>query len=92
MAGASETASNIYSERVKWTCCGATYPRQELVFFTQTALLYVVAVTAIANLTFGNRDDLTLWTSLLASAIGCMSPSPAFRKQKTYKPTLKEPC
>lgn len=91
MAGATETDSDISSERMKWTCCGKVYPRQELVYFTQTTLLYIVTLTAIVNLTFGNRDDITLWASLLGSAIGTMLPAPAFRKQKTFKPILKEP-
>ncbi len=80
---------------MKWTCCGETYPRQEIVFFTQAILLYAVTLAAIANLSFGNRDDITLWASLLASAIGYMLPAPSFGSRKTIASSPlqpKEPC
>jgi hypothetical protein len=95
MARTPETSSNFSTERVKWTCCGAKYPRREMVFFTQATLLYAVTLAAIANLSFGNRDDITLWASLLASAIGYMLPAPSFGSRKTGESSplqSKESC
>ena len=71
-----------------WRCCGAEYPRREIVFFAQVAAIYAVVVAAIYNLTVGrDRSDRELWIALLSSALGYMLPNPALGPRKT-SPTI----
>ena len=49
-----------------WRACGGSYPRAQLVYFTQTAILYVLIIVSLVNLTL-NRSHTELWASIISS-------------------------
>lgn len=59
----------------KWSCCGHELPREELTFFAQVGLIYIVVIACVINLSLciGNTS---LWSALLAGALGYLLPSP----------------
>lgn len=61
-----------------WRICGHTFPKSEIVFFTQIIILYVVICTSLGNLTIGT-DNNTLWTSLLGTSLGSLMPNPRIK-------------
>ena len=58
-----------------WNVLGKRLPQHEVVYFTQVALVYIVVVTCIVNLTRGSGDS-NLWTCLMSSCLGYLLPSP----------------
>jgi len=68
-----------------WRACGHKFPRSEVVFVTQTLILYVVVITSLVNLTIGNEQN-TLWTALLSSCLGYMLPNPSIKKSQQMLP------
>ena len=65
----------------RWTFLGTELPKSEIVYFCQIAVVYIIIITAIVNLTI-NSDKTELWVSLLSSAIGYALPSPTLDKKK----------
>ena len=59
----------------RWPLFGYRLPRSEIVYFSQTALIFIVVITSIVNLSLGTGDD-KLWTSLLSSSLGYLLPNP----------------
>ena len=64
-----------------WNVFGSEVPKEEIVFFTQVILIYVIAITSIVNLTMEAKND-TLWTSLLSASLGYMLPAPQLNSHK----------
>jgi hypothetical protein len=62
-----------------WRFFGLRIPKGEIVFVTQTLMLYIVIIVCLVNLTRG-RDDSNLWTALLSSSLGLMLPSPTLKR------------
>jgi len=62
-----------------WRFFGRRVPKGEIVFVTQTLMLYIVIIVCLVNLTMG-RDDSNLWTALLSSSLGLMLPSPTLKR------------
>ena len=60
---------------------GSDELKEEIVFFTQVILIYVIAITSIVNLSMEAKND-TLWTSLLSASIGYMLPAPQLNSRK----------
>ena len=69
----------------RWTLCGSNIPKEEIVFFTQVILIYVVSITCIVNLALGIGDS-TLWASLLSGSLGYLLPSPTLSKNVSLLP------
>lgn len=65
----------------KWRLFKWTMPRSEIVYFVQVALVYIVVITAVVNLTIG-RGDNKLWLSLLTGHLGYLLPAPKLKKKK----------
>lgn len=49
-----------------------------VIFITQTALLFVVVITSLVNLSI-NNGNTNLWTMVLTSCLGYMMPNPRFK-------------
>ena len=65
-----------------WWVCGNELPRDEIVFFAQVIISYIVIVTCIVNLSLQNGDS-NLWTALLSCTLGYLLPSPSLQTDKT---------
>ena len=75
------TPTSLSSHGGRWNVFGNEVPKEEIVFFTQVILIYVIAITSIVNLTMDAKND-TLWTSLLSASLGYMLPAPNLNSHK----------
>jgi hypothetical protein len=62
----------------RWAFFGKTVPKSEIVFFSQTIILYTVIIVSIYNLSTDNTSDL--WVALLSSCLGYLLPAPTLKK------------
>ena len=66
-------------------CC-FKYPNQEIIFFSQVVLIYIVVIACVINLSFTD-NNVCLWSSLLSGSVGYLLPSPkAKRKNESVLP------
>ena len=72
----------LNSDRSKWVVFGYNVPKNEVVFFTQAIIIYVVIVCALVNLSL-DRGDPVLWSTLLASCLGYLLPNPTINNRQT---------
>ena len=75
------SSTSVSSHGGRWNVFGSNVPKEEIVFFTQVILIYVIAITSIVNLTMEAKND-TLWTSLLSASLGYMLPAPQLNSHK----------
>ena len=75
------TPASLSSHGGRWNVFGSEVPKEEIVFFTQVILIYVIAITSIVNLTMEAKHE-TLWTSLLSASLGYMLPAPQLNNHK----------
>jgi len=75
------TETSVSSRGGRWNVFGNEVPKEEIVFFTQVLLIYVIAITSIVNLSLEAKND-TLWTSLLSASLGYMLPAPQMTSRK----------
>ena len=68
------TPTSLSSHGGRWNVFGSDVPKEEIVFFTQVILIYVIVITSIVNLTMDAKND-TLWTSLFNGSLGYMLPA-----------------
>ena len=59
-----------------WNVLGKKLPRNEVVYFSQVFLIYIVIIACIVNLSRGVGDS-NLWTCLLSSGLGYLLPNPS---------------
>ncbi len=64
----------------KWIILGKSVPKQEIVFFTQVIILYILIITCLVNLTMNTSSQL--WSSLLSTSVGILLPSPSIKPGK----------
>ena len=64
-----------------WTCC-SRIPKEEVVYFCQVVLIYIIAVACLVNLSIGDKEQNSIWWSLLSGSVGYLLPSPRIGKQK----------
>jgi hypothetical protein len=59
-----------------WTCCKTDdIPRDQIIYFAQIVLIYVVVITSLAALVYGAPNE-SVWLSLLSACIGYILPAP----------------
>ena len=72
------------SDSGRWPVFGTRVPRDEITFFAQVIIVYVVIVTCIINLSIGNGES-NLWTALLSSCLGYILPSPKMKNHSVLR-------
>ena len=75
MTTESDIRVQAVEENRRWNICGRFIPRDEIVFFFQVALIYIVVITSIVNLILGS-ENTPLWIALLSSSLGYILPAP----------------
>jgi hypothetical protein len=67
-----------------WTCsaCCRRIPKDEVVYFCQVVLIYIIAFACLFNLSFGDKEYHSIWWSLLSGSVGYLLPSPRIGKPK----------
>lgn len=76
-----DVEANSNSDKDSWQILGRSVPKQEVVYFCQVILIYIVVITCVVNLTL-QRDDGKVWTSLLSGCLGYMLPNPKIKIRK----------
>lgn len=66
-----------------WDLFGRRIPKQEIVYFCQIIVLYIIIITSVINISLGN--DSEIWLILLSSSLGTISPSPNIKNIKLKK-------
>ena len=67
----------IDDEQKSWILCDQHLPRSEIVFFVQTALVFLLVSVSIFCLSQSDTcEESTVWVAILSSAVGYMLPSP----------------
>ena len=61
--------------------------RQAASFISQALILLSVVVTSLYNLSTGDGNKDTLWTTLLSASIGLVSPAPKWGKKRKPQTT-----
>ena len=79
---ADEEGSTSSGEPSRWSFGNTRVPKSEIVFFTQALIIFTVIIACIYNLSKVEREDETLWSTLLASCLGYMLPAPTISKKK----------
>ena len=51
------TPASLSSHGGRWNVFGSEVPKEEIVFFTQVILIYIIAITSIVNLTMEAKND-----------------------------------
>ena len=62
-----------------WNVFGRKLPRNEIVYFTQIIMIYIIISTGLYQLT-NSQSNTDLWISLLSANIGYILPSPKIKK------------
>lgn len=63
-----------------WDCCARPVPRAEVVYACQVAIVFIVVVAAVVNLSIRDTLHSELWVALLSSVIGIILPAPKIQK------------
>jgi hypothetical protein len=63
-----------------WNMFGYAVPKQEVVFFSQVIILYIVILIGLVNIIL-DKGDKNLWLSLLSGSIGYLLPNPSLKKE-----------
>ena len=63
-----------------WIVLGQKLPKAEIVFFSQTIILYLIILTSVINLSIGNESEM--WLILLSTSLGAILPNPTLKMSK----------
>ena len=63
-----------------WYICKKRIPKQEIVFFSQVTVIFIIIITCIVNLSIKNGDS-NLWVALLSSSLGYILPNPRVKNK-----------
>ena len=66
------------SDKIGWFSDCSTPTANELIYFTQILVIFIVVITSLYNLCVQSGDD-SLWTALLTSCIGYILPNPKLK-------------
>jgi hypothetical protein len=86
----SGVSRSVSGANEAWTSCSSKIPKNEVVYFCQVILIYAIAVTCLINLSLGDKENNSLWWSLLSGCVGYILPSPRIEKRKD-EPILHDP-
>ena len=78
--------------RAAWNILGKKLPADEVVFFSQVVLVYIIIITCIVNLSCQTGDS-NLWTCLMSSCLGYLLPNPKIdhRDKRQHESTVPNP-
>ena len=76
----TSAAGSAVGEEV-WTLFGRRTQRTKVVYLCQIAILYIIIITCLVNIT-RESPNLNLWSTLLASSIGYLLPNPKIKADR----------
>jgi len=68
-----------------WRLCCARVPAEEIIYFSQVLIAYIVIIVSLINLSLFDAN-VCLWSSLASGTIGYLLPNPSIRQ---YEPLLR---
>lgn len=75
-----DEATSTTSSYRSWACFSRRVPKEEIVFFCQVILVYIVAGIALWQIALKPEGpQTTLWTALLSSSLGYLLPAPQLK-------------
>ena len=81
-----DEATSTASFTRSWSCCSRRVPKEEIVFFCQVILVYIVAGIALSQIALKpDGPQTTLWTALLSSSLGYLLPAPQLKNNKNER-------
>lgn len=63
----------------RWLFCSQKFPQTQIIFLLQVALIYIIVIASVVNLSVGTPDR-ELWIALLGSCLGYLLPSPTISR------------
>ena len=66
---------------LRWQFYKAKFPKEEIIYFCQVLMVYIVMIISIVNLCISDTDTW-LWSSLVSGSVWCLLPSPWIRSKK----------
>ena len=78
-AGATTIRHSTSTE--PWTLFGRKTQRSKVEFLSQVIILYLIILCCLTNITLESKN-FNLWSTLLASSIGYLLPSPRLKTRK----------
>ena len=82
-------AISMQGSDTRWTCFNNKIPKEELIYFSQVTLIFIVVIACITNLSLGNEHE-TVWISLLCSSLGYILPAPTLKERKRNEPLAQQ--
>ena len=70
----------------RWSSARGKLPKEEVIYFCQVILIYIVVIACLINLSFGAGLE-SIWWSLLSGSVGYLLPSPQIGK-KVHTPQI----
>jgi hypothetical protein len=67
------------------TCCGRVH-KEQVVFFSQVIIAYIVIITCLVNITFSSQNT-NLLATLASGTIGYLLPNPSLRNEPVLRNT-----
>ena len=64
----------------KWNVLGRSFPRSEVVFFSQMIIIIIVVLASIYNLSTSEKNH-SLWSALLSGSLGGIFPNPTIKSK-----------
>ena len=58
-----------------WKWCGTLCPSQEIIFFAQITLIFIVVIASVVNLALGT-GRAEYWAGTMSACLGYILPSP----------------
>ena len=78
----------------RWKFCGAKFAKEEIIYFCQVLMVYIVVITSIVNLCISDKNTCLL-SFLVSGSVGYLLPSPSVSKKKendviSYDTTIEQ--
>ena len=92
MARISRSTSNMDRSLggASWKWCGTLCPSQEIVFFAQITLIFIVVIAAVVNLALGT-GRAEYWAGTMSACLGYILPSPTMDLRRRTVTALETP-
>ena len=78
------TDEDVIRHRVvsgRWSIFSKKLPKEEIIFFAQVFLIYIVVIVCLINLSITSESQ-SVWSTLLSGSIGYLLPAPKISKKK----------
>ena len=65
----------------RWKFCGSKFPKEELIYFCNVFIVYILVISSIVSLCIHDRNTC-LWSSLMSGSVGYRLPNPSIKRKE----------